>query len=128
MWEGFKTKKGGDQSTFSTAVVLFTVRRKDSMSLFYASTYQGINKDDFRLNSEKLLLYQQKYGQPCSSVTHGRPESRKPAGLAIAAAAESLQSCLTLCDPIDGSPPGSPVPGIFQARMLERVAISFSNA
>ena len=45
-----------------------------------------------------------------------------------AAAAESLQSCLTLCDPIDGSPPGSPVPGIFQARTLEWVAISFSNA
>ena len=45
-----------------------------------------------------------------------------------AAAAKSLQSCLTLCDPIDGSPPGSPVPGILQARTLERVAISFSNA
>ena len=47
---------------------------------------------------------------------------------AAAAAAKSLQSCLTLCDPIDGSPPGSPVPGILQARTLERVAISFSNA
>ena len=45
-----------------------------------------------------------------------------------AAAAKSLQSCLTLCDPRDGSPPGSPVPGILQARTLERVAISFSNA
>ena len=45
-----------------------------------------------------------------------------------AAAAKLLQSCLTLCDPIDGSPPGSPVPGILQARTLERVAISFSNA
>ena len=44
------------------------------------------------------------------------------------AAAKSLQSCLTLCDPIDGSPPGSPVPGILQARTLERAAISFSNA
>ena len=44
------------------------------------------------------------------------------------AAAKSLQSCLTLCDPIDGSPPGSPVPGILQARILEWVAISFSNA
>ena len=44
------------------------------------------------------------------------------------AAAKSLQSCLTLCDPIDGSPPGSPVPGILQARTLEWVAISFSNA
>ena len=45
-----------------------------------------------------------------------------------AAAAKSLQSCLTLCYPIDGSPPGSPVPGILQARILEWVAISFSNA
>jgi len=45
-----------------------------------------------------------------------------------AAAAKSLQSCLTLCDPIDGSQPGSPVPGILQARTLEWVAISFSNA
>ena len=44
------------------------------------------------------------------------------------AAAKSLQLCLTLCDPIDSSPPGSPVPGILQARTLEWVAISFSNA
>jgi len=47
---------------------------------------------------------------------------------AAAAAAKSLQSCPTLCNPMDGSPPGSPVPGILQARTLEWVAISFSNA
>ena len=47
---------------------------------------------------------------------------------AAAAAAKLLQSCPTLCDPIHGSPPGSPVPGILQARTLEWVAISFSNA
>ena len=47
---------------------------------------------------------------------------------AAAAAAKSLQSCLTLCDPIDSSPPGSPVPGILQARTLEWVAIAFSSA
>ena len=47
---------------------------------------------------------------------------------AAAAAAKSLQSCPTLCNPIDGSPPGSPIPGILQARTLEWVAISFSNA
>ena len=46
----------------------------------------------------------------------------------ILAAAKSLQSCPTLCDPIDGRPPGSPIPGILQARTLEWVAISFSNA
>ena len=45
-----------------------------------------------------------------------------------AVAAKSLQSCPILCDPVDGSPPGSPVPGILQARILEWVAISFSNA
>ena len=45
-----------------------------------------------------------------------------------AAAAKSLQSCPTLCDPLDGSPPGSPIPGILQTRTLEWVAISFSNA
>ena len=62
------------------------------------------------------------------------PESRYltahslPPSYHAAAAAKSLQSCLTLCNPRDGSPPGSPVPGILQARTLEWVAISFSNA
>ena len=51
-----------------------------------------------------------------------------PLQKAAAAAAKSLQSCLTLCDPRDGSSPGSPVPGILQARTLEWVAISFSSA
>jgi len=46
----------------------------------------------------------------------------------MAAAAKSLQSCPTQCDPIDGSPPGSPIPGILQARILEWIAIAFSNA
>ena len=48
--------------------------------------------------------------------------------LAMLCYAKSLQSCLTLCDPIDGSPPGFPIHGILQARPLEWVAISFSNA
>ena len=55
-------------------------------------------------------------------------EYYKAAAAAAAAAAKSLQSYPTLCDPIDGSPPGSPVPGILRARILEWVAISFSNA
>ena len=50
-----------------------------------------------------------------------------PPQVPATAAAMSLQSCPTLCDPIDGSPPGSPIPGILQARTLEWVAISFSN-
>ena len=56
-----------------------------------------------------------------TSASPGKP-------IAIVAAAKSLQSCPTLCDPIDGSPPGSPVPGTLQARTLEWVAIAFSNA
>ena len=60
----------------------------------------------------------------------GYPSNYLPTPLCMhaAAAAKSLQSCLTLCNPIDGSAPGSPVPGILQARTLEWVAISFSKA
>ena len=57
-----------------------------------------------------------------------RHEEEKHFFTAATAAAKSLQSCPTLCDPIDSSPPGSPVPGILQARTLEWVAISFSYA
>ena len=60
--------------------------------------------------------------QPLSPALAGRFPST-----VAAAAAKLLQSCPTLCDPIDGSPPGSPVPGILQARILEWVATSFSN-
>ena len=56
------------------------------------------------------------------------PGMRLSSDAIAAAAAKSLQSCPTLCDPIDGSPPGSPIPGILQARTLEWVATSFSNA
>ena len=61
-------------------------------------------------------------------IFHDKKEGSKSCSAAAAAAAKSLQSCPTLCDPIDGSPPGSPVPEILQARTLEWVAISFSNA
>ena len=63
----------------------------------------------------------------CVSCTAGRFFTTEPP-TAAAAAAKSLQSCPTLCDPIDGSPPGSAVPGILQGRTLEWVAISFSSA
>ena len=81
------------------------------------------------------------YGTPCYSkyvpwppVALAPPETLlemqtlRTFSRSAAAAAKSLQLCLTLCDPIDGSPPGSPIPGILQARTLEWVAISFSNA
>ena len=74
----------------------------------YISTYLGRDREI----QEFLCVY-----------LHSFNPQRNPA-----AAAKSLQSCPTLQDPIDGSPPGSPVPGILQARTLEWVAISFSNA
>jgi len=61
-------------------------------------------------------------------LSHPYMTTGKTIALNAAAAAKSLQSCPTLCDPIDGSPPGSPIPEILQARILEWVAISFSNA
>ena len=64
----------------------------------------------------------------CLPSRVGSSLSEQSGSLAAAAAAKSLQSCPTLCDPIDSSPLGSPVPGILQARALEWVAISFSNA
>ena len=57
-----------------------------------------------------------------------RTSGTRSCSLAMLCYAKSLQSCPTLCDPIDGSPPGSAVPGILQARTVEWVAISFSNA
>ena len=69
--------------------------------------------------------------QPASPALAGRfftTETSRKLLRDFAAAAKLLQSCPTLCDPIDGSPPGSPVPGILQARTLEWVTISFSNA
>ena len=62
-----------------------------------------------------------------SSAVKHRQDGGEDAA-AAAAAAKSPQSCLTLCNPIDGSPPGSPVPGILQARTVEWVAISFFSA
>ena len=80
-------------------------------------------------SSEKTLMLGRDWGQEEKGTTedemagwHHRLDGH------AAAAAASLQSCPTLCDPIDGSPPGSPIPGILQARTLEWVAISFSNA
>ena len=67
-----------------------------------------------------------KFSAIISSNTFSDPLSC-PSAAAAAAAARSLQSCPTLCDPIDGSPPGSPVPGILQTRTLEWVAIPYNE-
>ena len=86
-------------------------------------TLNGLHLDIFSLYFRKI----KEKGLLCKVAP--QLESGNPAGkqfsAAAAAAAVSLQLCPTLCDPIDGSPPGSPVPGILQARTLEWVAISF---
>ena len=90
-------------------------------------------------SAEKVELREQKQRPPGVALVpvssgnrknakKGDPQTPVHGGTAAAAAAKSLQSCPTLCDPIDGSPPGSPVPGILQARTLEWATISFSNA
>ena len=79
------------------------------------------NRGDFFFNIYSFGL--------CTPVlTHNSLVQSGFDSMAAAAAAKSLQSCPTLCNPIDGSPPGSAVPGVLQARPLEWVAISFSNA
>ena len=66
--------------------------------------------------------------EPASLTSPALADGSLPLAPPATATAKSLQSCPTLCDPIDGSPPGSPVPGILQARTLEWVAISVSHA
>ena len=79
--------------------------------------------------SQSTLLYSNFKFQKRNVSPTFLSSSNHSIGIQVAAAAaKSLQECLTLCDPIDGSPPGFPVPGILQARTLEWVAISFSNA
>ena len=74
-----------------------------------------------KLSAKELMLLNCGVGEDSRESVGMQGDPTSPA----AAAAKSLQSCLTLCDPIDGSLPGSPIPGIFQARILEWVAISF---
>ena len=89
--------------------------------IFSSTTVKGINSSVLSLLIVQLLMTNTKWPSCCSLMA-------VPHSAAAAAAAKSLQSCPILCDPIDGSPTGSPVPGILQARTLEWVAISFSNA
>ena len=97
------------------------------MDWFDLLAVQGILKSHLQNHSSKASILQ------CSAffivqLSHPYMTTGKTIALAAAAAAKLPQSCLTLCDPIDSSPPGSPVPGILQARTLEWVANSFSNA
>ena len=85
---------------------------------------------DFRRDRPGFWSYSTVWSEcpKASCSTSNNPGIIIHTGKDTAATAKSLQSCPTLCDPRDGSPPGSPVPGILQARTLEWVAISFSNA
>ena len=84
-------------------------------------SHPGIESRSLTLQADSLLT--ELWGKPRSGIAGSKD---KCTCISVAAAAKSLQSCPTLCDPIDGSPPGSPVPGILQARTLEWVASSFS--
>ena len=104
--------------------------------IYTVEYYSAIKKNTFEsvlirwMKLEPIIQSEvsQKEKHQYSILTHIYMEFRKMVTITLYAAAKSLHSCSTLCDPIDGSPPGSPVPGILQARTLEWVAISFSNA
>ena len=98
--------------------------------MLFMKSWQGMNPDwvlsSFSFSAQELMTDNQQIKgfilkPPSTQVTFKEC-------MYLAAAAKSLQSCPTLCAPIDGSPPGSPVPGILQVRTLKWVAISFSNA
>ena len=96
---------------------------------FKVSTVQSILNSIALSSGDKLgSLLDALYVLQRSCPTPPSDRVINPVKKYAAAAAKSLQSCPPLCDPIDGSPPGSPVPGILQAGTLEWVAISFSNA
>ena len=139
---------------FSSCLQSFPASGSCQMSQFFASDGQGIGVSAsasvlptniqgwfplgltgwISLQSNRVLLSIKEIGKASDiDIRRGQKECPLSSFLArrflsvAAAAAKSLQSCPTLCNPIDRSPPGSPIPGILQARTLEWVAISFSN-
>ena len=95
----------------------------------YAENYKSLMKERQHKQTERYTMLLDWNNQYCENdyITQSNLQIQSKA-YQTAAAAKSLQSCPTLCNPIDGSPPGSPIPGILQARTLEWVAISFSKA
>ena len=95
----------------------------------FLTPYTKINSKwikDLNIRPENVKLLEENIGRTLDDINQGKILYDPPP--TTAAAAKLLQSCPALCDPIDGSPPGSDVPRILQARTLEWVAISFSNA
>ena len=116
-----------------SAALLLRMRNEESMNLFL---WQPVTWRPL-VSSPQPATYRsyayprgflEKYAMRPTEVSGFLFSLTSNSSLKPAAAAKSLQLCLTLCDPIDGSPPGSAIPGILQAKTLEWVAISFSNA
>ena len=102
------------------------IARRNINNLRYADDTTLMAESEEELKS--LLMKVKEENEKASLKLNIQKTKIVASGPIAAAAAKSLQLCLTLCDPIGSSPPSSPVPGIFQARTLEWVAISFSNA
>ena len=117
-------------------------REQGPAPLLTGSLGHGCLSQEVLLNTHHVLSQLHSKGAPChclrsssapllcnySNLVPLAPACPRLSCTPTAATAKSLQSCPTLFDPIDGSPPGSPIPGVLQARTLEWVAISFSNA
>ena len=131
-------------------LLIITINHSHFGSIYHRWTHEWHPQSSCSVVSDSLQPRGLQHSRPpCPSPTPGADSNSRPSSRwchptisssvvpfsclqsykhPAAAAAKLLQSCPTLCDPIDGSPPGSPIPGILQARTLEWVAISFSNA
>ena len=123
LWNVFQNH----QPILHFSVVTYWVSYKFNSIL--TSTYPEVTSDPTGpgLIPTRLPSLQKPISSPGVTCTSDQHANNQGSLHSSSAAAKSLQLCPTLCDPIDGSPPGSPVPGILQARTLEWVAISFSN-
>ena len=118
--------KGVGRAEVQRLVQRLGVWRQEVLSETVKVRYQLLDEHRFIFNIIFLLLFCGGLSNLLKKQNQQQPKQNKYKS--TAAAAKSLQSCPTLCDPIDGRPPDSPVPEILQARTLEWVAISFSNA
>ena len=116
-------KRKKDYECYSFGFMIGVISREFIVDKQICSQYYWFSEKS-RFFASSLMLALAIFIYP---FTHSIPPANIQFLPAVPAAAKSLQSCLTLCDPIDGSPPGSPIPRILQARTLEWVAISFSK-